>query len=249
MSTKDRLVAAGLRLLESEGAESLNARKLAAEIGASTMTVYTHFGGMAGLYEALVRQAFTQFADALSAVERTEDPVTDLLALGVAYREFAAASPQRYRLMVGVTAPGSGAAVAHDLTEEGTPSDMAEASAAFEQLHTAVRHSLAAGRIHGDDSVAIAGQFWSMIHGFVLLEMSGFFGRDGNGVTTVLAPSATNLLIGLGDDRARAENSINTVLERIATGESAATNPTRGADAPPTAEVRRGRRPSSNRNT
>lgn len=221
MNTKERLIDAGLRMLEAHGPESLNARKLAAEIGASTMTVYTHFGGMSGLYEALVRRAFVQFGEALSAIERTDDPVIDLLALGVAYREFATASPQRYRLMFGVTGPGRGATGAHDLTAEGTPSGIAEASATFEQLRGAVQRSLEVGRIRGDDSVAIAGQFWSMIHGYVLLEMSGFFGGDGDGVATILVPHATNLLVGLGDDPAEAQRSVRVIAEWSAEREAA----------------------------
>lgn len=240
MSTKDRLIEAGLGLLEAEGPESLNARKLAAEIGASTMTVYTHFGGMAGLYEALVRQAFVQFGHALATVESTDDPVTDLLALGLVYRDFASANPQRYRLMFGVTAPGGGAAAAHDLTAEGTPSGIPEASATFDELRTAVQRSLDAGRIHGD-AVSIAGQFWSMVHGFVLLEMSGFFGTEGRGVAAVLAPHATNLLLGLGDDPAAAASSATAARERY--GEPSVTP----RPAPQAADVRRGPRPRTGR--
>lgn len=246
MSTKERLIEAGLRVIETEGPEALNARKLAAEIGASTTTVYTHFGGMAGLYEALVQQTFVRFGEALTAVERTDDPVLDLLALGVAYREFAWASPQRYRLMFGVTGPGGGV-VAQDLTTHGVPSGLAEAAATFDQLREAVQRSLDAGRIRGDDATAIAGQFWSMIHGFVLLEMSGFFGAEGRGVATVLAAHATNLLIGLGDDPAKAEEATQTILEWSA--RRAATTPPPGPARDPRrpADVRRGRRPRVHR--
>jgi AcrR family transcriptional regulator len=234
MSTKDRLVEAGLGLLESDGPESLNARKVSAAIGASTMTVYTHFGGMGGLYEAIVLRAFVHFGETLAAVERTGDPVADLLALGGAYREFALASPQRYRLMFGVTAPGSGVELAHDITEAGTPTGMAEIDATFEQLVEAVRRSLAAGRIRGDDPVGIAGQFWSLCHGFVLLEMSGFFGRQGQGVARVLAPHARNLLVGLGDAPEATDRSMRAVLE---------SNSDPAAPEFGTAGVRPGRRP------
>jgi len=243
MSTKERLIEAGLRVIETEGAEALNARKLAAEIGASTTTVYTHFGGMAGLYEALVRQTFIRFGEALTAVERTDDPVVDLLTLGVAYREFALASPQRYRLMFGVTGLGSGALVAQDLTAGGAPSGLAEATATFDQLREAVQRALDAGRIHGDDATAIAGQFWSTIHGFVLLEMSGFFGTEGHGVTTVLAPHAENLLIGLGDDPEKAREATRRILEWAASRADAAPMPALAADTHRPIDVRRGRRP------
>ena len=53
-----RLIETARRLLEAGGPEAVQARKLAAEIGASTMAVYTHFGGMAELFEALIRDGF-----------------------------------------------------------------------------------------------------------------------------------------------------------------------------------------------
>jgi hypothetical protein len=67
---------------------------------------------------------------------------------------------------------------------------------------------MAAGRIRPDDPVAVAAQFWSMLHGFVLLEAAGVFGDAGNGVLRVLAPHVINLMVGLGDDRAAAEASL-----------------------------------------
>jgi AcrR family transcriptional regulator len=236
MTTKERLIEAGLRMLEAEGPEALNARKLAAAIGASTMTVYTHFGGMAGLYDALIRRAFLQFGDALAEVKPSDDPVADVFVLGLTYREFALASPQRFRFMFGVTAPGSGAAVAQDLTNEGSPSGMPEMSATFDHLVEAVRRALEAGRIRGDDPVPIAGQFWSMIHGFVLLEMTGFFGTRGEGVPAVLAPLASNVLLGLGDDPAKLEKSAQKGYDWLASRERTPT-------IQPTMSVRRGRRP------
>jgi AcrR family transcriptional regulator len=44
-----------------------SARKVAAEIGASTMAVYTHFGGMNGLLEAIIAASFERFGAALAS--------------------------------------------------------------------------------------------------------------------------------------------------------------------------------------
>lgn len=239
MSTRERLVEAGLRLLDEQGPDSLNARKLAASIEASTMTVYTHFGGMAGLYEALVRESFVRFGDTLSTVEATDDPIADLFVLGLAYRDFALASPQRYRFMFGVATPGSGIVLPLDLTTESTPTGITEASATFDQLVEAVGRSLAADRIHGDDPVGIAAQFWSTIHGFVLLESSGFLGTEGQGVGKVLAPLAVNLTIGLGDDPMRTAGSMESAMARW--GDLA--TPARSDPGTSGGDVRRGRRP------
>ncbi|MFB4305457.1 TetR/AcrR family transcriptional regulator [Actinomadura sp. GTD37] len=225
-----RLVDAGVRLLERDGPEALNARRLAAEIGASTMAVYTHFGGMAGLHEAVVQEEFVRFGRHLHAVARTDDPVADLLALGLAYRDFVLADPRRYRFMIGLTGPGAHPPIGRDLVGAGTPAALPEVNAAFEQHVETVRRIMAAGRIRRGAPVPVAAQLWSMLHGFVLLETIGVFGHDG--VVTVLAPAAVNLLVGLGDRREAAETSLRSL----------AANPKAPAPAP-APQVRRGRRP------
>lgn len=199
---------AGLEMLEQGGPEGLKARALSAAAGASTMAVYTHFGGMAGLYEALTLEAFVRFDRRLAQAPVTDDPVADIFTLGLAYRDYALAHPQRYRLMFGATAPGAGTPVGHDLTAEGTPALRPEVNAPFDRLSERVRRAMAAGRMRRGDPVAAAGQVWSMVHGYVLLEITGWFGYEGRGVFDVLAPHAVNLVVGLGDDRAATESSL-----------------------------------------
>lgn len=218
LSPRERLLAAALRMLESGGPESLQARKLAAEIGASTMAVYTHFGGMPELLDALVREGFERFNERLDRLPETEDPVTDLLAQGLAYREFALANPQMYRLMFGLTTRGIGGRV-RDLTEEGMPTTMAEGQTAFGYLVDVVTRVVHAGRVRQDEPAVIASQMWSTLHGYVLLEMSGVFGHSDHGLARVLWPLTVNLLVGLGADRAAVERSALGVAE--ASGASA----------------------------
>ena len=60
---RTQLVQAGMRVVERDGLPALSARKLAAETGTSTMAVYTHFGGMTGLVEAIASEAFDRRCD------------------------------------------------------------------------------------------------------------------------------------------------------------------------------------------
>src|SRR5689334_4686628 len=90
---REALIDAGLRLLERGGVEALRARKVAAEIGSSTMAVYTHFGGMTGLIDAVAEESFARFTQALTEVPETDDPVADFLVMGIGYRRFALANP------------------------------------------------------------------------------------------------------------------------------------------------------------
>ncbi|OHU95675.1 TetR/AcrR family transcriptional regulator [Mycobacterium talmoniae] len=199
LSPRERLVEAGTRLLEQAGPEALQARKVAAEIGASTMAVYTHFGGMNGLLEAIVAAAFERFGAALASAPTTDDPMADFFVMGYAYREFALASPQRYRLMFGLAAPQQ----FHPDTAA-----MPVAAATFQQLVTAVERIVATGRIRADDAVDLAGRVWSMVHGVVLLELTGTFGHDGRALSHILGPMTVDLFVGMGDDRQNAERSL-----------------------------------------
>lgn len=206
-SPRDRLVEAGLRLLDTEGPEALQARKVAAEIGASTMAVYTHFGGMNELIEAIMAAAFELFGVALASAPVTDDPMADFFVMGAAYRQFALESPQRYRLMFGLTSP-----------QLARPENAAipAAAATFGQLVTAVERIVATGRIRADDVAELSGRIWAMIHGVVLLDMHGTFGHEGRALTRILGPMSVDMFVGMGDSRDAAERSLRRAEASLA---------------------------------
>src|SRR3982750_959333 len=98
-----RLLDVARRRLEEAGPEALQARSLTAEFGASTQAVYTLFGGMPGLFAALVADGFARLAEHVEAVPLTDDPVADFFTEGAAYCDWALAHPQLYRLMFGLS--------------------------------------------------------------------------------------------------------------------------------------------------
>jgi AcrR family transcriptional regulator len=206
-----RLIEASIRLLEAGGPEAVQARKLAAEIGMSTMAVYTHFGGMSGLLEAIVRQGFLRLAAHVQAIPDTENPMADFFAKGLAYRDWALKNSQLYRLMFGLT----GARPAHleqDLTVAGTISTLPEGQAAFDVMVNALDRVKAAGQVDPVDPVSAAGQFLSATHGYVLLEIAGYFGAEGNGFPWVFGPLALSVMVGLGAVREDAERAAIAAL-------------------------------------
>jgi AcrR family transcriptional regulator len=79
--------------------EPVTLRALVDGTGASTMAVYTHFGGMPGLWRAVRQEGFTRLAAHLGAVSWTTDAVRDLMALGAGYVSNALANPVLYRAM------------------------------------------------------------------------------------------------------------------------------------------------------
>ena len=205
-----RLLAVALRLLEESGPEALQARRLTAEVGASTQAVYTLFGGMPGLFQALVADGFVRFAAHISAVPQTDDPVADFFAQGGAYCEWALAHPQLYRLMFGLT---GGALRLHsglETTVAVTLINFPEGRVAAEVMTGSLERVKAAGRIGPVDTLVAAGQFLSATHGYVLLEIAGAFGADEG--LQVIGALGVNLMVGLGDRREAAERSLAAAL-------------------------------------
>ena len=206
-STRDRLVDAALDVLERDGLAAVQARTLAAEVGASTMAVYTHFGSMTKLVDAMVREGLARFAEHTRAVPQTADPMADLVAGGLAYADFAIHNPQLYRLLFGLT-DLDGAANRSDVAA--TPWNHAEGLDALSVLVNAVQRVIAAGRIRPQEPTPAAAQLLSATHGFVLLSMTNVI--DSQGLQDVMTPLATNLIVGLGDTRPRAERSVATAI-------------------------------------
>src|SRR6201994_3325015 len=202
-NVRDELLRVAVDILNQDGPDGLQTRKIASAAGTSTMAVYTYFGGMPGLIAAIAEEGIRQF-DAALTMAPTADPVADLIATGIAYRNYAIERPHMYRLMFGSTSAHGINAPAHDLLTL-TVAQISDLSPSFAHVVRGVQRCMQAGRITAgsatDDAavVATAAQFWSSIHGFVMLELAGFYGAQGNAVVPVLASLTTNLLISLGD--------------------------------------------------
>jgi AcrR family transcriptional regulator len=210
-NVRDELLHAAVAILDADGPDALQTRKIAGAAGTSTMAVYTHFGGMPALIAAVADEGLRQF-DAALAMPPTSDPVADLMATGVAYRRYAIERPHMYRLMFGSTSAHGINAPAHDLLTL-TVAEINDQYPSFAHVVRGVHRCMLAGRIvagsASDDAtvLAVAAQFWSSIHGFVMLELAGFYGAQGSAIGPVLGSLTTNLLISLGDTPERVRES------------------------------------------
>jgi AcrR family transcriptional regulator len=217
-NVRAELLHAAVQILNEDGPDALQTRKIASAAGTSTMAVYTHFGGMSGLIAAVADEGLRQFDVAL-AMPPTSDPVADLVATGIAYRRYAIERPHMYRLMLGSTSAHGINAPAHDLLTL-TVAEINDHYPSFAHVVRGVHRCMLAGRIAegsaSDDAtvVAIAAQFWSSIHGFVMLELAGFYGAQGSAVGPVLASLMANLLVSLGDSPERVRKSQRLAVRR-----------------------------------
>ncbi|AKN18185.1 TetR/AcrR family transcriptional regulator [Mycobacterium haemophilum] len=217
---RDGMLHAAVGLLNDHGPDALQTRKVAGAAGTSTMAVYTHFGGMRALIAEVAEEGLRQF-DAALTVPQTTDPVADLFAMGSAYRRYAIERPHMYRLMFGSTSAHGINAPAHNVLTQPV-AEIEQHYPAFAHLVRAVRRSMQAGRISAgavgsaaDDTavVATAAQFWALIHGFVMLELAGYYGNDGAAVEPVLGTMTSNLLVALGDSPERVQESLRSAAD------------------------------------
>lgn len=163
--------------------EPVTLRSVVAGTGVSTMAVYTYFGGMDGLWQAMRQEGFTRLAARLKDVAPSEDPVRDLAALGAAYLANAMANPDLYRVMF----------------DAGF--ELVNPAAADETLHwlvLAIQRAKDAGRFQASvEPLELATQSWAVGHGLVSLVATGPLPRE---TLRHGAPLLTALYISSGDD-------------------------------------------------
>ena len=211
---RDEMLSAAVDLLHEHGPDALQTRKVAGAAGTSTMALYTHFGGMRGLIAEVADEGYRQFDSALT-VPQTDDPIADLLATGMAYRRYAIERPHMYRLMFGSTSAHGINAPAHNVLTL-TVAEIERRYPSFAHVVRGVHRCMLAGRITvgaaDDDAsvVATAAQFWALIHGFVMLELAGYYGTDGAAVTPVLTAMYSSLLVALGDSADQVSASVQS---------------------------------------
>lgn len=201
------LVDAALDLLDDVGPAQVTTRKLAAAAGVTTMAVYTEFGSIGGVAQAVVEAGFAQLGDTYGAVARTDDPVADLLVLGARHRQFALNRAGLYGVMFGSAALGG-----HRRTGE----ELVLGIDTFEIGVSFVERAMNAGRLRAPNAFTTTAQLWSAMHGALALETSGMLGVvAGDALNDVLIPLFTSLFAGLGDAPDLINESVQIALQRL----------------------------------
>jgi AcrR family transcriptional regulator len=178
--------------IAEHGAPALSLRAIARELKITAPAIYNYFPDRDALVTALIIDAFTSFGD-WQLEARDSVPEEDLSgrmnAIGLAYRDWAHAFPQRYQLIFGTPIPGykgpiekifpasarslsalvsvvEGLRVAGKLNVESFPKVKPEYKVSFEMWKT-----------YGGNadllSLSVAMVIWSRVHGIVSLEIQG----------------------------------------------------------------------------
>jgi AcrR family transcriptional regulator len=180
--------------MAEHGTAGLSLRGIARELGITAPAIYNYFAQLDDLITALISDAFTELADAMEAAEAaaaSERPYDKIMALCLAYREWAMAHPTFFQLLYGNPIPGYHAPEeltlplarrpflglfrwfirsyqAGELTipaeYQAVPPAMSEGIARWKRL---------SGIEMPDALLALLMSGWSRIHGAVLLELFG----------------------------------------------------------------------------
>jgi AcrR family transcriptional regulator len=193
------LVEAAARLIAQEGPNALTTRRVASEIGVSTMAVYTHFEGMEGLRRAVGLEWFNRLYEQLAKVPRTTDPVGDLGAQGWAYFFSAVENPHMFR------------ATFRDLLDD--PLVAATVMKSFQVLADSVQRCMDEGRLRSGDAAARALQILMMGNGVLVTCLAGLVTIDD--AIGHFYETAGSLLTAFGDDPSAARRSLERGRRRM----------------------------------
>lgn len=177
-----RLIEAAARVIGEDGPSGLSTRKLAAEVGTSTMAVYTHFGSLPALVAAAADEGFARLAQHMAAAARTDDALADLADFAIAYHANAVANPHLYAVMFGYRD------AAHESEHR---------RYTFDVLVGGIQRAMDDGALAAGDAEAVAAQLWSALHGYVTLELAGFLRDEDDAPNKVLWPLLGNLVTAL----------------------------------------------------
>lgn len=174
------------------GAAALSLRAIARELRITAPAIYNYFPSRDDLVTALIIDAYTSFGDSqLAACDAVPPEALEerLKAIGLAYRNWAIAYPQRYQLIFGTPIPGyqapmdqvqpSGArslralvSVIEDLRLAGRLK-----SARFPPISEKYKAAFEVWQSHAGKvdllSLSVAMLVWCRVHGIVSLELAG----------------------------------------------------------------------------
>jgi AcrR family transcriptional regulator len=162
--SRDSIVNAALTFLDREGWDALTINALATQLGTKGPSLYNHVQSLEDLRRTVRMRVVGDIIDMLNTVGegRTRDDA--VMAMASAYRSYAHHHPGRYSAFTRMPLGG----------------DDPEFTEATRAAAAPVISVLGSYGLDGEAAFYAALEFWSAMHGFVLLEMTGAM----NGIDT-----------------------------------------------------------------
>ena len=189
--TRIALRAAAERLVAEGGPDALSVRAVADLAGTTTRAVYSVFGSKEGLVAALAQTAFELLHSEIEAQPETEDPVADLIDVGVkVFRGLVRDHPALYRIAFQRIVPGL----------EAGPDLIEARERTFAQLQAKVRRIQGAGLLGRKSVLDAAREVNAMMEGLSNAELRG----------------ATLPILPAGDEERAWRDALTTVIRGFA---------------------------------
>ncbi|HEY9262978.1 MAG TPA: WHG domain-containing protein [Mycobacterium sp.] len=165
--SRDSIVNAALTFLDREGWDALTINALANHLGTKGPSLYNHVHSLDDLRRTVRMRVVGDIIDMLNTVGQGRTPDDAVMVMAGAYRSYAHHHPGRYSAFTRMPLGG----------------DDPEFTEATRAAAAPVIAVLSAYGLDTEAAFFAALEFWSAMHGFVLLEMTGVMaGIDTDGV-------------------------------------------------------------------
>ena len=155
--SRDSIVNAALTFLDREGWDALTINALANQLGTKGPSLYNHVDSLDDLRRTVRMRVVGDIIDMLNTVGQGRTRDDAVMVMASAYRSYAHHHPGRYSAFTRMPLGGD-------------DPEFTEATRAAAGPVIAV---LASYGLDGENAFYAALEFWSAMHGFVLLEMTG----------------------------------------------------------------------------
>jgi AcrR family transcriptional regulator len=167
--SRDAIVNAALTFLDREGWDALTINALANQLGTKGPSLYNHVHSLDDLRRTVRMRVVGDIIEMLNTVGQGRTPDDAVMVMAAAYRSYAHHHPGRYSAFTRMPLGG----------------DDPEFTQATHDAAAPVISVLASYGLDDEAGFYAALEFWSAMHGFVLLEMTGVMsGIDTDAVFT-----------------------------------------------------------------
>jgi AcrR family transcriptional regulator len=178
--SREIIVKAALTFLDREGWDALTINALATQLGTKGPSLYNHVDSLEDLRRTVRMRVIDDIITMLSRVGEGRARDDAVLIMAGAYRSYAHHHPGRYSAFTRMPLAGG---------------DDPEFTAATKGAAAPVIEVLSSYGLSGDEAFYAALEFWSALHGFVLLEMTGVM--DDIDTDTLFSDMVLRLAAGL----------------------------------------------------
>ncbi|MGV0720438.1 WHG domain-containing protein [Mycolicibacterium elephantis] len=177
--SRDSIVNAALTFLDREGWDALTINALANQLGTKGPSLYNHVHSLDDLRRTVRMRVVGDIIEMLNTAGQGRTRDDAVMVMASVYRSYAHHHPGRYSAFTRMPLGG----------------DDPEFSAATREAAAPVINVLASYGLDGEAAFYAALEFWSAMHGFVLLEMTG--AMDGIDTDTVFTDMVMRLASGM----------------------------------------------------